>query len=246
MKSQSPPAITTTGLRRSVGDKVVLDGISLQVPEGTIFALLGHNGAGEPRPDAGADLLGEDLVALRPARASSWLASSCRAVDVRAYPILIGRCARGSGTAASSGPGFHARPGSRSAGTGPRLPLVDLEVQPRPEVTAMTARATSRNSSRPKAAYSDTAWRTPPRRRSRPSDPTPPGSHGRAAVSDGVNDQGDAQQPGAVASSTSDATTGRRSRESSRASRGVLTRLRLAWDGPVVCGPVPSSLDAGP
>jgi hypothetical protein len=57
-------------------------------------------------------------VALRPARASSWLASSCRAVDVRAYPILIGRCARGSGTAASSGPGFHARPGSRSAGTG--------------------------------------------------------------------------------------------------------------------------------
>jgi hypothetical protein len=25
----------------------------------------------------------------------------------------------------------------------------------------------------------------------------------------------------------------------------VLTRLRLAWDGTVVCGPVPSSLDAG-
>jgi hypothetical protein len=25
----------------------------------------------------------------------------------------------------------------------------------------------------------------------------------------------------------------------------VLTRLCLAWDGPVVCGPVPSSLDAG-
>jgi hypothetical protein len=49
--------------------------------------------------------------------------------------------------------------------------------------------------------------------------PTPPGSQGRAAVGDGVNDQGDAQQPGAVASSTSDATTGRRSRESSMASR---------------------------
>jgi hypothetical protein len=30
-------------------------------------------------------------------------------------------------------------------------------VQPRPEVTAMTARAASRNSSRPRAAYTDTA-----------------------------------------------------------------------------------------
>ena len=42
MKTQSPPAITATGLRKSFGDKVVLDGINLQVPEGTIFALLGR------------------------------------------------------------------------------------------------------------------------------------------------------------------------------------------------------------
>jgi ABC-2 type transport system ATP-binding protein len=41
------PAISATGLRRSFGDKLVLDGIDLQVPEGTIFALLGPNGAGK-------------------------------------------------------------------------------------------------------------------------------------------------------------------------------------------------------
>jgi ABC-2 type transport system ATP-binding protein len=41
------PAIAATGLSKSYGDKVVLDGIDLQVPEGTIFALLGPNGAGK-------------------------------------------------------------------------------------------------------------------------------------------------------------------------------------------------------
>jgi ABC-2 type transport system ATP-binding protein len=41
------PAITVTGLRRSFGDKVVLDGIDLTVPAGTVFALLGPNGAGK-------------------------------------------------------------------------------------------------------------------------------------------------------------------------------------------------------
>ncbi|MFI5493490.1 ATP-binding cassette domain-containing protein [Actinoplanes sp. NPDC051859] len=39
--------ITTTGLRKSYGDKVVLDGIDLSVTEGTVFALLGPNGAGK-------------------------------------------------------------------------------------------------------------------------------------------------------------------------------------------------------
>ncbi len=42
-----PAAITVTGLRKSFGDKVVLDGIDLTVSEGTIFALLGPNGAGK-------------------------------------------------------------------------------------------------------------------------------------------------------------------------------------------------------
>jgi ABC-2 type transport system ATP-binding protein len=36
-----------TGLRKSFGDKVVLDGIDLEVREGTVFALLGPNGAGK-------------------------------------------------------------------------------------------------------------------------------------------------------------------------------------------------------
>jgi len=43
----SQPAIAVTGLRKSFGDQVVLDGINLHVAEGTIFALLGPNGAGK-------------------------------------------------------------------------------------------------------------------------------------------------------------------------------------------------------
>ncbi|MBD0709459.1 MULTISPECIES: ATP-binding cassette domain-containing protein [unclassified Streptomyces] len=40
-------AISARGLRKSYGDKVVLDGIDLRIPEGTVFALLGPNGAGK-------------------------------------------------------------------------------------------------------------------------------------------------------------------------------------------------------
>ncbi|MFH9763323.1 ABC transporter, partial [Streptomyces anulatus] len=40
------PAIAASGLRKSYGDKAVLDGIDLTVPAGTVFALLGPNGAG--------------------------------------------------------------------------------------------------------------------------------------------------------------------------------------------------------
>ena len=40
-------AISVTGLRKSYGDQVVLDGIDLAVPDGTIFSLLGPNGAGK-------------------------------------------------------------------------------------------------------------------------------------------------------------------------------------------------------
>jgi ABC-2 type transport system ATP-binding protein len=43
----SRSAIAATGLRKSFGEKVVLDGIDLDVAEGTIFALLGPNGAGK-------------------------------------------------------------------------------------------------------------------------------------------------------------------------------------------------------
>ncbi|WP_394425800.1 ATP-binding cassette domain-containing protein [Streptomyces sp. SGAir0957] len=40
-------AIVANGLRKSYGDKVVLDGIDVNVPEGTVFSLLGPNGAGK-------------------------------------------------------------------------------------------------------------------------------------------------------------------------------------------------------
>ncbi|MEW1642295.1 ATP-binding cassette domain-containing protein [Streptomyces sp. NPDC091219] len=40
-------AISATGLRKTYGDKTVLDGIDLTVPTGTVFSLLGPNGAGK-------------------------------------------------------------------------------------------------------------------------------------------------------------------------------------------------------
>jgi ABC-2 type transport system ATP-binding protein len=43
----SRSAIVATGLRKSYGEKLVLDGIDLDIPGGTIFALLGPNGAGK-------------------------------------------------------------------------------------------------------------------------------------------------------------------------------------------------------
>jgi ABC-2 type transport system ATP-binding protein len=68
------PAIHLAGLRKSFGDKVVLDGIDLDVAPGTVAALLGPNGAGKTtmvqilatllRPDGGrAEVLGHDAVA---------------------------------------------------------------------------------------------------------------------------------------------------------------------------------------
>lgn len=68
-----PPAIAATGLRRSFGDHVVLDGLDLHVPRGTVFSLLGANGAGKTttvkilstllRADAGdVQVAGHDLA----------------------------------------------------------------------------------------------------------------------------------------------------------------------------------------
>ncbi|MEG3631205.1 ATP-binding cassette domain-containing protein [Streptomyces poriticola] len=42
-----PAAISAVGLRKSFGDKTVLDGIDLRIPTGSVFALLGPNGAGK-------------------------------------------------------------------------------------------------------------------------------------------------------------------------------------------------------
>ena len=70
--SRSQAAIVATGLRKSFGTQIVLDGIDLRVAEGTIFSLLGPNGAGKTtvvnilstliRPDAGdVQVAGHDL-----------------------------------------------------------------------------------------------------------------------------------------------------------------------------------------
>ena len=47
LTTASSLAISATGLRKSFGEKVVLDGVDLSVAEGTVFCLLGPNGAGK-------------------------------------------------------------------------------------------------------------------------------------------------------------------------------------------------------
>ncbi|MEV0529447.1 ATP-binding cassette domain-containing protein [Streptomyces sp. NPDC050439] len=43
----SSAAVSALGLRKSYGDKTVLDGVDLRIPAGSVFALLGPNGAGK-------------------------------------------------------------------------------------------------------------------------------------------------------------------------------------------------------
>ncbi|MGW1059468.1 ATP-binding cassette domain-containing protein [Micromonospora rubida] len=93
MITPSQSAITATGLRRSFGDHVVLDGIDLNVPRGTVFSLLGANGAGKTtmvkilstliRADGGsARIAGHDLAAEPDAvRASIGVTGQFSAVD---------------------------------------------------------------------------------------------------------------------------------------------------------------------
>ncbi|MFI8962291.1 ATP-binding cassette domain-containing protein [Streptomyces sp. NPDC053493] len=72
MTATTTTAISAVGLRKSYGDKLVLDGIDLSITEGTVFALLGPNGAGKTTtveilstlvaPDGGqARIAGHDL-----------------------------------------------------------------------------------------------------------------------------------------------------------------------------------------
>ncbi|MEU9717944.1 ATP-binding cassette domain-containing protein [Streptomyces sp. NPDC047976] len=44
---EQPAAVRAVGLRKSYGDKTVLDGVDLHIPAGCVFALLGPNGAGK-------------------------------------------------------------------------------------------------------------------------------------------------------------------------------------------------------
>ncbi|GAA3844150.1 daunorubicin resistance protein DrrA family ABC transporter ATP-binding protein [Streptomyces coacervatus] len=88
-------AIAANGLRKSYGDKTVLDGVDIAVPEGTIFSLLGPNGAGKttavkilstlisPDPASGRISVGGHDLATAPqaARAAIGVTGQFSAVD---------------------------------------------------------------------------------------------------------------------------------------------------------------------
>ncbi|MDF6020371.1 ATP-binding cassette domain-containing protein [Streptomyces sp. JH34] len=88
-------AIAANGLRKSYGDKNVLDGIDLAVPQGTVFSLLGPNGAGKttavkilstlisPGPGSGEIRVGGHDLATDPqaARAAIGVTGQFSAVD---------------------------------------------------------------------------------------------------------------------------------------------------------------------
>jgi ABC-2 type transport system ATP-binding protein len=62
----SRSAIVAKGLRKSFGDQLVLDGVDLDVAEGTTFALLGPNGAGKTTiVNILSTLIGADAGVLR-------------------------------------------------------------------------------------------------------------------------------------------------------------------------------------
>jgi ABC-2 type transport system ATP-binding protein len=101
------PAISAEGLVKRFGDVVALDGVDLEVPQGTVLGLLGPNGAGKTtavrilttilRPDAGrATILGFD-VCRQPneIRTRIGLAGQYAAVDEnltgRENLIMVGR-----------------------------------------------------------------------------------------------------------------------------------------------------------
>ncbi|WP_062434429.1 ATP-binding cassette domain-containing protein [Herbidospora daliensis] len=87
-------AIAATGLRKAYRDKVVLDGVDLDVRAGTVFALLGPNGAGKTTtvnvlttllaPDAGTVLVaGHDVTThTRAVRAAIGVTGQFASVDL--------------------------------------------------------------------------------------------------------------------------------------------------------------------
>jgi ABC-2 type transport system ATP-binding protein len=89
----SNSAIAASGLRKAYGDKIVLDGIDLDVRAGTVFALLGPNGAGKTttvnilttlvKADAGtARIAGHDIATeAKAVRAAVGVTGQFAAVD---------------------------------------------------------------------------------------------------------------------------------------------------------------------
>jgi len=75
-QTESKEAVRATGLRKSYGDRVAVDGIDFAVPGGSCFGFLGPNGAGKTTtmrmiyglssPGGGAlEVLGDDIVTQR-------------------------------------------------------------------------------------------------------------------------------------------------------------------------------------
>ena len=89
MSGPREPAIVATGVRKSFGETLVLDGVDVTVDEGTIFALLGPNGAGKTT-------IVRILTTLLPADAGELRVAGH---DLRANPT---GCAPRSGSRASS------------------------------------------------------------------------------------------------------------------------------------------------
>src|SRR6478735_5740458 len=79
-------AIAANGLRKSYGDKVVLDGIDLAVAEGTVFALLGPNGAGKTT----AVKILSTLIAADPDSDDIYVGGHSVATDPQAVRAAIG------------------------------------------------------------------------------------------------------------------------------------------------------------
>ncbi|WP_411107627.1 ATP-binding cassette domain-containing protein [Streptomyces sp. cmx-4-9] len=90
---QAAAAVSALGLRKSYGDKTVLDGIDLSIPAGSVFALLGPNGAGKtttvqilstliPADGGQAQVAGHDLASAPQAvRAAIGVTGQFSAVD---------------------------------------------------------------------------------------------------------------------------------------------------------------------
>jgi ABC-2 type transport system ATP-binding protein len=93
MNHSTAPAIAATGLRKSFGANLVLDGIDLAVAPGTVFAMLGPNGAGKTttvkilttliKADAGAVRVAGHDVATEPdaVRAAIGVTGQFSAID---------------------------------------------------------------------------------------------------------------------------------------------------------------------
>ncbi|WP_055590685.1 ATP-binding cassette domain-containing protein [Streptacidiphilus griseoplanus] len=93
------PAITAEGLVKTFGDVRALDGVDLEVPEGTVLGLLGPNGAGKTttvrvlttllRPDAGRAVVAGVDVLKEPNKVRSLIGLSGQYAAVDEY--LTGR-----------------------------------------------------------------------------------------------------------------------------------------------------------